>query len=149
MSQLSFHQALDRIRTEPRIAAVAIYLITQIPNVDATARQLIIQGFHAKMAERTSEALDAINHHHTLLRRQLSTLDSVLTGVNSDLADEKRRHKALSLFVADLAKEGLRCDLNPTLNCSDTQVLYASFANYLTDQDTRLRARAQAALDAN
>lgn len=53
--------------------------------------------------------------------------------------------RALEL-LRDFAKHGLRCDLNPTMQLTDVQQVYAAMSSYLRRQDERVRERARAAL---
>lgn len=55
-------------------------------------------------------------------------------------------HRALHAFVEDLAKNGLRFDLTPTVMGKDTATMYADMTRYLRRIETSIRTRAAAAL---
>ena len=135
---LSYFHAIVRVRTEPRFTALASALLSSLPNTND-----INDILQSRLAQRLIEAADAIDTDRSSLLTRIESLERDLTSTRLSLANANSTNAFLRTALTDFADHGLRCDLTPTMNFSDTQNLYTHFTHYLSrvNDSVRLRAR--------
>jgi hypothetical protein len=84
---------------------------------------------------------DYVNRHR---REELAINRAYMDRMAVDMDAKAARIAELEAFVADLAENGLRFDLTPTMNLADVEILYAGFADYLHRIDSAISDRARA-----